>query len=92
MVEQYFPSDMVDDALVVIACESNGDPVAENPYSGAAGLFQFIPSTWAWAAPGAGFSGASVFEPEANVGAAAWVVQQSIDREAHPWAHWSCRP
>ena len=31
----------------VIARESGGNPRAVNPYSGAGGLFQFLPSTWA---------------------------------------------
>lgn len=31
----------------VIARESGGNPHAVNPYSGAGGLFQFLPSTWA---------------------------------------------
>ena len=92
LVEQYFPADLVDDALAVIQCESRGDPLAYNSVSGASGLFQFIPSTWAWAAPNAGFPGASPFEPDANVGTAAWLVQRSIDQGKHPWAHWSCRP
>jgi len=31
----------------VIAHESGGDPAAVNPSSGAGGLYQFLPSTWA---------------------------------------------
>lgn len=31
----------------VIAAESGGNPTAVNPTSGAGGLFQFLPSTWA---------------------------------------------
>ena len=30
----------------IIARESGGNPRAVNPYSGAGGLFQFLPSTW----------------------------------------------
>ena len=92
LVEQFFAADLVDGALTVMQCESRGDPLAYNPVSGASGLFQFIPSTWAWAAPGAGFPGASPFEPDANVGAAAWLVQQSIDQGKQPWTHWHCTP
>ena len=84
--------DLIDEALLVIRCESRGDPLAYNQVSGASGLFQFIPSTWAWAAPNAGFPGASPFEPDANVGAAAWLTQRSINQGKNPWAHWSCRP
>ncbi len=59
---------MVEPALRVIQCESLGDPEAYNPYSGASGLFQFLPGTWAVIAPKAGFDGVSVFDPEANIG------------------------
>lgn len=92
LVSQFFPESLVDEALSVISCESHGDPLAYNVYSGASGLFQFIPGTWAWASPNAGFSGASPFEPEANVGTAAWLVQRSIDQGNDAWSHWSCKP
>ena len=35
----------------VIACESRGDGGAVNAYSGAAGVFQFLPSTWRGISP-----------------------------------------
>jgi soluble lytic murein transglycosylase-like protein len=92
LVEQYFGAELVDDALSVMRCESLGDPLAYNPTSGASGLFQFIPSTWAWASPAAGFGGASPFEPEANVGSASWLAQRSIDQGRDPWVQWSCKP
>jgi hypothetical protein len=92
LVELYFPAVHVDDAIQVINCESNGDPLATNPYSGAAGLFQFIPSTWSWASSEAGWGGTSPYEPEANVAVAAWLVQISIDGGQDAWHHWSCRP
>ncbi len=65
--------ELVDDALAVLRCESNGDPDAYNPYSGASGLFQFLPSTWATVSVRAGFGGASVFDANANTGTAAWL-------------------
>jgi hypothetical protein len=93
LVEASFPADRVEEALEVMKCESNGDPLAVNPRTNASGLFQFIPSTWNWASPLAGWSGSSVFVPEANVDTAAWLVQESIDAGDHPWAHWSpCMP
>lgn len=91
LVSQYFPSNRVDEALQIIDCESNGDPDAYNPYSGASGLFQFIPSTWATTAPAAGFPGASPFEPEANVGSAAWLAGQYEDLGLYYWQAWNCK-
>lgn len=92
LTEQYFAAEHVEGALAVMRCESNGDPAAYNSASGASGLFQFIPSTWAWASPAAGFGGASPFDPAANIGTTAWVVQRSIDQGKAPWAHWTCKP
>jgi soluble lytic murein transglycosylase-like protein len=64
----------------VSACESGGSATAQNP-SGATGLFQFMPSTWAhlpWA-------GQSVFDPVANAQAAAYYYQHSGP------GPWSCK-
>lgn len=88
LVETYFTPDLVDGALVVIDCESGGDPNAYNPASGAAGLFQFLPETWQSASAAAGWAGASVFDPEANIAVAAWLVAGS----SPPWSQWSCQP
>ena len=60
-------------ALRVAKCESNYNPYAVNRSSGAAGLFQFLPSTWA-ASP---YHAQSVFDPSANSHAAAWLYQRS---------------
>ena len=72
-------------------CESNGDPNAYNPYSGASGLFQFLPSTWASTAPKAGYAGASVFDPEANTASAAWLGSRYEELGEYFWQAWSCR-
>lgn len=92
LVSTYFPEGRVDEALFVIRCESNGDPDAHNPYSGAGGLFQFLPGTWATVSPRAGFGGASVFDPEANIGTAAWLTDYYASRGSSPWAAWACKP
>jgi len=91
LVAQYFPASRVDEALQIIQCESLGDPDAYNPYSGASGLFQFLPSTWATTAPLAGFPGASVFDPEANIGSAAWLAGRYEELGLYFWQPWSCR-
>jgi uncharacterized protein YraI len=55
--------------LQVAQCESVLDPSALNPYSGASGLFQFLPGTWATTP----FAGYDIFEPWANANAAGWM-------------------
>ena len=92
LVEQYFSGAQVESALSVIECESNGDPLAVNAISGASGLFQFIPGTWAWASSLAAWDGADALVPEPNVAVAGWLVQDSLDRGADPWLHWTCKP
>ena len=72
----------VDVALCVAERESGFDPLAVNPSTGAAGLFQFLPSTWASLSELAGRGGATVFDARANVAVAAWTVSQY---GWHPW-------
>lgn len=88
----YFPATKVEAALAIIQCESLGDPEAYNPYSGASGLFQFLPGTYAVIAPKAGFDGVSVFDPEANIGSAAWLVAYYESLGRNPWTPWHCTP
>ena len=61
-------------------CESHYSPTAHNA-SGASGLFQFLPSTWA-RTPFAGFS---VWSPYANALAAGWMQANGRGGE------WVCR-
>ena len=68
-------------ALRVAMCESGYNPYAVNRSSGASGLFQFLPSTWA----GSPEHNQSVFDPTANATAAAWLYGRSGG------APWSCR-
>lgn len=91
LVEQFFPSNRVEEALRIINCESNGDPDAVNPYSGAAGLFQFLPSTWASTAPKAGYPEASPYDPEANVATAAWLANRYQELGYPYWHAWNCK-
>jgi septal ring factor EnvC (AmiA/AmiB activator) len=91
LVQQHFPASRVEEALRIMNCESNGDPNAYNPYSGASGLFQFLPSTWNSTAPNAGYAGASVFDPVANVASAAWLGARYEQLGLYFWQAWSCR-
>lgn len=94
LVEKYFPEPTIWAALNVLDCESRGDPEAVNAESDASGLFQFLRGTWLFASTGAGFGGADRTDPEANVAAAAWLVERS-EALAHPrgaWGHWLCQP
>jgi hypothetical protein len=75
-------SKTTDTALCVAERESNFDPLAVNPSTGAAGVFQFIPSTWASLSELAGRGGASVFDARSNVAVAAWTVAHY---GWHPW-------
>lgn len=91
LVQQFFPSNRVEEALVIINCESNGDPDAVNPYSGAAGLFQFLPPTWASTAPKAGYPEASPHDPEANIASAAWLANRYQELGYSYWHAWNCK-
>jgi soluble lytic murein transglycosylase-like protein len=68
-------------ALRIAKCESNYNPYAVNRSSGAAGLFQFLPSTWA----GSPYHAQSPFDPVANARAAAWLYQRSGPSQ------WECK-
>jgi hypothetical protein len=83
LVAQFFPIDLVDLALLVISCESGGDPGATNPYSGAAGLFQHMPRYWSQRSSDAGWPAADIYDPSANVAVAAWLVATD------GWRHWN---
>lgn len=91
LVAAHFPASRVDQALVIMQCESGGDPDARNPYSGASGLFQFMPGTWAASSVKAGVGDRSVFDGEANIIAAAWLGSYYESRGYDFWRPWSCR-
>jgi hypothetical protein len=88
LVEKFFRPGDVDRAMRVMACESLGDPNARNPLSGASGLFQHIPRYWPERSASAGFGGASIFDPEANVAVAAWMI---YEYPGGGWQHWVCK-
>ena len=90
LVVAYWPPELVEWALRIMACESGGDPGARNPSSSAAGLFQFLRSTWdRGPAPALGlgsYDSGAVYDPALNVMAAAWLYAN--------WggaSQWSCK-
>ena len=85
LVSIHFPSDRVDWALRIIECESHGDPDAKNPRSTASGLFQHLASLWSERAAEAGWAGADVFDPQANIAVAAWLLETGGP------GHWVCK-
>jgi hypothetical protein len=64
----------------IISGESGWDPKSRNPRSSAAGLAQFMPSTWATTPQGQ--LGLSPFDPLPNIDAAIWLAQTS------GWTQW----
>lgn len=70
--------------LRVAWCESRFNPGAYNA-SGASGLFQFMPRTWASNSVPAGYEGASQFDPVASANVAAWMFARGSANL------WSCR-
>jgi peptidoglycan hydrolase CwlO-like protein len=92
LVRQYFPDRLVEEAMRVMKCESGGNPLAVNPYSGASGLFQHLPYYWPSRTEKAGWSGADIFDGEANIAVSAWLVDQSERAGKDSWSHWSCKP
>jgi hypothetical protein len=69
-------------ALCIADAESGFDPLAVNPATGAAGVFQFLASTWGSLSELAGWPRASVFDAQANASVAAWTVAH------YGWHHW----
>ncbi len=71
--------------LRVARCESGYNPNAYNARSGASGLFQFIPSTWAANSVRAGYGGVSVFDAVASANTAAYMFARGQAGQ------WSCK-
>lgn len=71
-------------ALRVAYCESGYNPFAYNRSSGASGVFQIMPGTWA----GTSKHWFSPFSAWANVAAA----HEIFARDGNSWREWVCRP
>lgn len=86
LVSRFFQPADVTKAVRIAWCESSFNPRAVNPSSGASGLFQHLPGYWEERSTAAGYPGADIFDPEANVAVAAWLVY-----EKGGWSHWTCK-
>jgi hypothetical protein len=73
----------------IIAGESGWDPTQQNPRSHAAGLAQFLPSTWATTPEGQG--GLSPYEPLASIDAAIWLARTKGFSQWQVFAQGRCR-
>jgi len=71
------------DMLRVARCESGLDPRAVNSNGGASGLFQFMPSTFAFTPNGK--RGEDIFGPWSNADAAGWMWANGMRH------HWACQ-
>lgn len=69
------------DMLRVAQCESTLNPNAVNASSGASGLFQFMPGTWAITP----FANEDIFDPVMSAKATGWMWQNGMRN------HWVCQ-
>lgn len=88
LVTEYFAADDVNRAIRVAWCMSAFNPAAMNPATGSSGLFQHLPDQWAEHSAAAGHPTASIFDPEASVAVAAWMLYELPGG----WSHWDCAP
>ena len=87
LVGTFFRPEDVSRAIRIAWCESSFNPENVNPVTGASGLFQHAPDTWAARSSAAGFPGADILDPEANVAVAAWMLYELPGG----WSHWQCQ-
>lgn len=88
IVARHFREADVNRAIRVAWCASSFNPTAINPATGASGLFQHLPDHWAERSTAAGLPESSMFDPEANVAVAAWMLYDLPGG----WSHWDCAP
>lgn len=86
IVGRHFHREDVNRAIRVAWCESSFNPQSVSSATGAAGLFRLDPAHWAERSALAGYTGADIFDPEANVAVAAWMVYNMPEG----WTAWSC--
>jgi hypothetical protein len=87
LVEAHFQPADVSRAIRIAWCESSFNPQSVNPVTGDSGLFQHESTTWAAYSVSAGYPGADILDPEANVAVAAWMLYELPGG----WSHWQCQ-
>lgn len=88
LIAAYFPAEYHTWALNVSKCESGWYTTADNPVSTAAGLFQFLRSTWDWVAGITGtasYDAGGVWDIDSQMRNAAWLVVNGGKQ------HWVCK-
>lgn len=94
LVTVYFPAGEVERALCIMDHESRGNPNAKNPRSSAAGLFQFLRSTWnnvPLSVSGGSYDSGQVYQAEPNIASAAWLQERSGWWPWNPYQNGECR-
>ncbi|MDP3984381.1 MAG: transglycosylase SLT domain-containing protein [Acidimicrobiia bacterium] len=87
LVQTYFASGDVNQAVRLAWCVSRFDIDAISPSTGASGLFQIDPATWDDLASDAGLPAtADIFDPEMSTAVAAYIVYQGDS-----WGYWDCQ-
>ena len=87
LIALHFPNE-IDTAMRIIACESGGNPNAKNGSSTAAGLWQFLRSTWDRAARSTGsptYAQGGPYDPVWATINAAWLRARGSG-----WNQWEC--
>ena len=86
-MERHFEPEDVSRAIRIAWCESSFNPQNVNPVTGESGLFQHATDTWSARSTSAGFAGADILDPDANVAVAAWMLYELPGA----WTHWECQ-
>ena len=93
LVMVYFPANEVERALCIMDHESKGNPNALNTRgSSAAGLFQFLRSTWGrvpLSVSGGSYDSGQVYQAKPNIASAAWLLEHETRETKSGWTQWS---
>lgn len=87
LVAGYFEPEWIHWAMHIIDCESDGDPDANRDKPGRShkGLFQHSTRYWDDRARRAGWEGADIYDPEANIAVSAHLLATGGT------SHWTCK-